>query len=59
MTLTATVEPVVLISWDGSGDFTGTFNATWGKTITTNTQLWSAGYPASGLFYQASYAFGE
>src|SRR4051812_35245318 len=42
-----------------AGDSTGTFSATWGKNITTNTQVWSAGYPASGLFNQASYAFGE
>ena len=42
-----------------AGDLAGTFSATWGQSITTSTQLWSAGYPASGLFGQASYAFGE
>lgn len=42
-----------------AGNYTGIFSATWDKPITTSTQLWSAGYPASGIFRQASYNYGE
>ena len=42
-----------------AGNYTGIFDATWDKTITTSTHLWSAGYPASGVFRQASYNYGE
>lgn len=55
----AIVQLLPNASGNYAGDYTGTFSATWSKTITTNTQLWSAGYPASGLFAQASYNFGE
>jgi V8-like Glu-specific endopeptidase len=47
---------------DGSyaGDYTGTLAATWDVGgINSSTELWSTGYPASGVFRQASYNYGE
>jgi V8-like Glu-specific endopeptidase len=47
---------------DGSyaGDYTGTLTATWSVSgINSNTELWSTGYPASGIFRQPSFSYGE
>jgi hypothetical protein len=47
---------------DGSyaGDYAGTLTATWSVSgINTSTELWSTGYPATGIFRQASFYYGE
>jgi V8-like Glu-specific endopeptidase len=47
---------------DGSyaGDYTGTLTANWSVGgITSGTELWSTGYPASGIFRQPSFNYGE
>jgi hypothetical protein len=42
------------------GDITGTVSATWGLPgINSSTPLYALGYPASGVFRQATYNWGE
>jgi V8-like Glu-specific endopeptidase len=43
-----------------AGDYAGTFEATWSLGgINTSTELWAAGYPATGLFRTPQYSWGE